>query len=43
MLLPQMKHKDKLNPECSQEVFRQQLEADDDIRLNIPLFQVRKA
>jgi hypothetical protein len=35
----QAKHKDKLNPECGQEVFRQQLEADDDIRLNIPLFQ----
>lgn len=36
---PQVKHKDKLNPECGQEVFRQQLEADDDIRLNRPLFQ----
>jgi hypothetical protein len=34
-----VKHKDKLNPECGQEVFRQQLEADDDIRLNRPLFE----
>lgn len=35
----QHKHKDSLNPECAQEVFRQQLEADQDIRLNVPLFQ----
>lgn len=39
MVPSQVKHKDSLNPECAQEVFRQQREADDDIRLNVPLFQ----
>jgi Golgi apparatus protein 1 len=34
-----VKHKDSLAPECRSEVFRHELEADDDIRLNVPLFQ----
>lgn len=35
----QRQNRAQLSWECAEEVFRQQLEADDDIRLNIRLFQ----
>jgi hypothetical protein len=35
----QRDNRDKLSPACSEAVFRQQLEAEDDIRLSVRLFQ----
>jgi hypothetical protein len=35
----QRDNRDKLSPACGEEVFRQALEAEDDLRLNVRLFQ----